>query len=380
MPDSPLQSTPSNDAFLAAIVNSSSDAILSKDLNGCITSWNRGAERMFGYSAAEVVGQHVSILFPPDRVDEEPGILERIRRGELVDHYETVRRRKDGTLFEISLTISPIIDAQGRVVGASKIARDITELKNVQRQLAEYAAELETKVRERTARLEESVSELESFSYSLSHDMRAPVRAIQSLTQIVLVDFGARVPEATPLLERVVKAAARLDRLIRDVLSFAQLNRSEIRLGRTDTDAIVHDIVRERTDFQPPHAHVQIDSPLHPVCGHDASLAQCLTNFLDNAVKFIAPGATPRIRVFTEKVGERVRVCVRDNGIGIPSDAKQRLFAAFQRLPTPHAYPGTGIGLAIVRRAAERMEGSVGLESAPGLGSTFWIELAAVPA
>jgi PAS domain S-box-containing protein len=375
---SPLPS-PSNDAFLAAIVNSSGDAILSKNLDGVITFWNRGAERMFGYTASEVIGKHVSILFPPDRVDEEPGILERIRRGELVDHYETIRVRKDGTPLDISLTVSPIFDAQGRIVGASKIARDITDLKNVERRLANYANELETKVRERTARLEETVGELEAFSYSLSHDMRAPVRAIQSLTEIILTDHGSRIPDAVPLLQRVSRAAARLDRLIRDVLNFARLSRTEIHLRSTDTDELVREIVGERAEFQPPHAEVTIDSPLLPVLAHDASLAQALSNLLDNAVKFVAPGVKPHIRIFTEKAGERVRLGVRDNGIGIDTEAKRRLFAIFQRLPTAHGYPGTGIGLAIVRRAAERMQGSVGVESAPGLGSTFWIELAAVP-
>lgn len=374
-----LPPSPSNDAFLAAIVNSSGDAILSKNLDGVITFWNRGAERMFGYTAAEVVGKHISILFPPDRVDEEPGILERIRRGEPVDHYETIRVRKDGTPLDISLTVSPIFDANGRIVGASKIARDITELKNVERKLANYATELETKVRERTARLEETVAELEAFSYSLSHDMRAPVRAIQSLTEIVLTDHGARIPEAVPLLQRVTRAAGRLDRLIRDVLNFARLSRTEIHLSRIDTEELIREIIHERAEFQPPHAEVVIDSPLLPVLAHDASLAQGLSNLLDNAVKFVAPGVQPHIRIFTEKTGERVRVAVRDNGIGIDAEAKRRLFAVFQRLTTAHEYPGTGIGLAIVRRAAERMHGTVGVESAPGLGSTFWIELAAAP-
>jgi PAS domain S-box-containing protein len=131
----PTVTVPSPDAFFAAIVNSSSDAIISKDLNGIVTSWNKGAERVFGYTAAEIVGRPVSTLFPPDRVDEEPNILARIRRGELIDHYETVRRRKDGTLIDISLTVSPIIDADGNIIGASKVARDITQLRREEERL-----------------------------------------------------------------------------------------------------------------------------------------------------------------------------------------------------------------------------------------------------
>jgi signal transduction histidine kinase len=205
--------------------------------------------------------------------------------------------------------------------------------------------------------------------------MRAPVRAIQSLTEIILADHGSRIPDAVPLLQRVTRAAARLDRLIRDVLNFARLSRTEINLSPVDTDELVREIVRERVEFQPPSADVAVDSPLLPVLAHDASLAQALSNLLDNAIKFV--GVKPHIRIFTEKNGGRVRLAVRDNGIGIDTEAKRRLFAIFQRLPTAHEYPGTGIGLAIVRRAAERMQGSVGVESAPGLGSTFWLELAA---
>ena len=143
MSDSPPPSSPSADAFFAALVNSSSDAIISKSLEGIITSWNKGAERIFGYTAAEMIGRRIDTLFPADRLDEEPGILERIRRGEQIEHYETVRRRKDGSLVDLSLTISPIIDADGRVIGASKVARDITDRREAELSALRLAAIVE---------------------------------------------------------------------------------------------------------------------------------------------------------------------------------------------------------------------------------------------
>jgi len=171
---------------LAAIVESTDDAVIGKDLDGIITSWNGGAERLFGCSATEAVGRPGSILIPPDRLDEEPGILERLRRGERIEHYETVRRRMDGTLLDVSLTVSPIKDSHGKIVGVSKIARDITARKKAEETLRQSEArlveaneELEMKVQQRTAKLRESIAELEAFSYSLSHDTRAPLRAME---------------------------------------------------------------------------------------------------------------------------------------------------------------------------------------------------------
>ena len=359
---------------LAAIVEGTDDAIISKNLRGIVMSWNPAAERIFGYTAEEMIGQPITRVIPRDRLDEEQQILVRLQRGERVEQFQTVRQRKDGRMIHVSLTISPIRDHDGVIVGASKIARDITELKNAQDRLQSYAEELELRVSERTARLQESVAELEAFSYSLSHDMRAPLRAIQSLTEIVVEDYGERIPEGTAHLKKVIDAASRLDRLIHDVLSFTRLSRAEIHLGPVDVELLVRGLLHERPDLGGEHATVQIESPLAEVLGHEASLTQCLGNLLDNAVKFVATGVRPVVRLHTETEGDRVRICVSDNGIGIDAAGQQRLFGMFQRLAPD--YRGTGVGLAIVRRAAQRMNGTAGVRSTPGLGSTFWVELA----
>lgn len=361
---------------LAAIIEGSDDAIVSKNLNGIVTSWNPAAERIFGYPAEEMIGQSITKVIPPDRLNEEPQILARLQRGDRVDHFETIRRRKDGTLIHVSLTISPIRNKEGKVIGASKIARDITELKHTREKLEAHTNELEVKVRERTVRLQETVAELEAFAYSLSHDMRAPLRAIQSFTEIFIEEHGDQAAEGLPYLRKVIGAANRMDRLLRDVLNFARLSRSEIEIKPVDLDRLVRDTIRERIELQAAGVAIEVDHPLQAVMGHEASLTQCLANLLDNAVKFVAPGVPPKIRVFTQTHGDRVKINVRDNGIGIDPQGQKRLFALFERLNPAQAYQGTGIGLAIVRRATERMHGKVGVESAPGLGSTFWVELA----
>ncbi|HVU34839.1 MAG TPA: PAS domain S-box protein [Opitutaceae bacterium] len=367
---------------LAAIVEGSEDAIVGKNLQGIVTNWNPGAQRIFGYTADEMIGSSITKIIPPDRLNEEQRILARLQAGERVEHFETIRVRKDGRPIHVSLTISPIRDGKGHIIGASKIARDITAqkqaelaLRDAQTTLQSHALDLEQKVRERTAKLQDMIGELEAFSYSLSHDLRAPLRAIQGFTELVLTDYGDRIPEATDHLRRVVNAAARMDRLIQDVLAFARVSRQDIVVKPLDVDQLVRDLIEERPELHPPRAVVEVRHPLLPVVGHDASLTQCLTNLLDNAVKFVAPGVTPNVKVFTEARDGQVRINVGDNGIGIDPDGQRRLFTAFQRLATPQPYHGTGVGLAIVRKAAERMNGTVGVESQPGRGSTFWVEL-----
>jgi signal transduction histidine kinase len=295
-----------------------------------------------------------------------------------------VRLTKDGRRLNVSLTVSPLKDEEGQVVGASKVLRDISARKEAERKLQEageqlelHAQKLESTVGERTEQLQGTIAELESFCYSLSHDMRTPLRAIQSYSQMVLEEEGKKLgPDCTSYLRKAIGAAERMDQLIQDVLAFASLSRHEITLQPIDVDKLVREIVQERPELQPHKADILIESPLLSVTGHSASLTQCITNLLDNAVKFVAPGVKPRVRVYSQADNGRVRLCFEDNGIGIEKEAQQRLFEMFQRIHTGNEYEGTGIGLAIVRKSAERMQGRVGLESEAGRGSRFWVELA----
>lgn len=259
--------------------------------------------------------------------------------------------------------------------------RDQSEaaLRESQAQLAEHAQRLEERVQERTARLQETVSELESFSYSISHDMRAPLRAMQSFAQILAEDCGDRIgTEGRDYIRRIIGASDRMDRLIQDVLTYSRATRNEVKLEPVKVEALVDGILESYPHFQPPHARIEVRRPLAQVIGNEASLTQCLSNLVGNAIKFVAPGVTPQVEIWTETLGGRIRVYVRDNGIGIEPDAHEKIFHIFYQLD--RSYQGTGIGLAVVRKAAERMGGRIGLASTPGQGTTFHLDLPAVPA
>ena len=373
-----------NSLHLAAIVESSDDAIFSKNLDGIITSWNAAAERIFGYTTGEIVGRSITLLIPPDRFDEEAAIIARLRRGERIDHFETVRQRKDGTLLDVSVTISPVRDRSGKIIGASKIARDITGRKHAEKaldlarqELAQKNEELETRVQERTASLREAVAQMEEFSYTVSHDLRAPLRGMQVYSQALLEDYGASLdPQAQHCLRRIAENSTRLDRMVMDVLTFSRISREELSLQRMKLDLFVRELIQHYPTMQPPRAQVEV-AQLHDVIGHEPSLTQIISNLLSNAVKFVAPGVLPTVRVWTECEGGRVKLWVRDNGIGIKPDRQARLFRMFERVHPELSYDGSGVGLAIVRKAALRMGGDVGVLSDGANGTTFWVQLPA---
>jgi PAS domain S-box-containing protein len=368
---------------LAAIVESSDDAIITKDLSGVITSWNQGAERLFGYRASEIIGKPIAILIPPERFDEEPGILKRMRHGERIDHYETVRLRKDGRSVDISLTVSPVMDVHGKIVGASKIARDITErkrseqaLREAREQLAKANAELEERVRERTAELAETNSQLEAFVYSIAHDLRAPLRSMQAFSTLLLDEHGPQLGDtAEHYARRIACAAERMDALVLDLLAYGRVARSEMTSSAVSVESAWAEALAQNEQLiREKNAKVEATLPLPRVRVHEASFGQVLANLLSNALKFVAPGITPRVRLWAEERPELVRLWVEDNGIGIAPEHHERVFRVFERL-NGRDYSGTGIGLSIVRKGIERMGGRVGLESTPGQGSRFWIEL-----
>ncbi len=233
---------------------------------------------------------------------------------------------------------------------------------------------LEARVRERTAELMDTIQDLETFSYSITHDMRAPLRAMQGFSRLLLENYEGKLdPEGTEFLERICSSANRLDLLIRDVLSYSNIVRSKLRPVPVDLQYLVTDILKDYPGFQLPVAHVEIRGPLPHVLGNEAFLTQVLSNLIGNAVKFVPKDVTPHVVISAELREQTARLSITDNGIGIPPQHQSRLFGLFQRAQTK--YPGTGIGLAVVKKAMERMGGQVGLTSEVGCGSTFWFEL-----
>jgi PAS domain S-box-containing protein len=491
---------------IAAVVESSDDAIISKSLDGIIMSWNAGAQRIFGYTGEEIIGKSILLLIPPELQKEEPRIIERLKKGQRIEHYETIRLAKGGRRLDVSLTVSPVKDSSGKIIGASKIARDVTEEKKRQEALreseirfrtmadaapmliwesgtdklchyfnqtwlkfvgrtleqefgmgwmydihpddldrrlqiynssfearlpfemeyrirhhsgeyrwildqgtprfspngtfqgyigacaditeavqakqssAERRAELERLVDERTSSLQEAVSQMEEFSYSVSHDLRAPLRAMQGYATAVLEDYQDKIidHEGREYLQNIVNAGRRMDRLTRDVLVYSKLPRNAVDLHPVELDQLVSDIVRQNLPAHSESTTITVETPLLPVIGNESFLAQAISNLVDNAVKFAAKDRPLQIRIRTERHQDQVRFWVEDNGIGILPEHQPRVWGMFERVHPQHLYEGTGIGLAIVRKTIERMNGTMGVESDGFSGSKFWIQLPGV--
>ena len=493
---------------LAAVVESSDDAIVSTTLDGTITTWNEGAHRIYGFVASEVIGKPVTVLIPPDRQDEEPAIIERLKKGERIDHYETLRQRKDGSLVDVSLSVSPIRDASGTVIGASKIARDITQSKHAEEALKrseeqlrlvtdaipglisyidadfryrfvnrEYerwfdhpatdlvgkrvddvlgeeatrrlmpflkramagervhfemevpyrdggvrsvngfyipdiaenkkvrgiyvlvldvserkraeqalresearfrqlADSLERQVAERTAHLKESIDSLEAVCYTIAHDLRAPLRAVQGFTKVLLEEYAPSFDAVgQQLATRIVHAATRMDVLIQDLLRYAKLSHVELPYKNVALDEMVRK-VREvlSSEIIAKHAEINI-APLPVVCANPTIVEQVFTNLLTNSLKFVRPGVPPKVDIWSEAGEHRPRVFVQDNGIGIPPEHHLRVFGMFQRLHGDEkTYPGTGVGLAIVKKGLERIGANVGIQKNDQPGVCFYLD------
>lgn len=292
-------------------------------------------------------------------------------------------RAKDGSYRWFLSRAFPIHDASGRITRYFGTNTDITELRETQEALARahrelqlHASQLEATVAERTARLRATVEELEAFSYSLSHDMRSPLQAIVGFCQLIDEDHGPALGEdGRLLLQRIRSAARRLDQLINDVLAYSRLSRDQVSLQAVDPTPVVRQLVEENPALQPPQTEVVLQEPLQSVLGHEASLMQVVSNLVYNAVKFVAPGVKPRIEISTVDAGDQVQLVIRDNGIGFPPECRDRIFSLFQRFHPERRYEGTGVGLAIVRKAVERMGGSVGVDSEVNRGSVFTVTL-----
>jgi PAS domain S-box-containing protein len=355
-----------------AIVDSSDDAIVSKNLQSIVMSWNNAAERIFGYTPEEMIGQSIEKLFPEDRLDEETQILARLQKGERVDHFETKRRRKDGRLIDVSLTISPIRDASGTVVGASKIARDITEQKEAQRQLLQANEQLK-----RADRLKAE------FLTTLSHELRTPLNAILGWVQLLREEKDARdLEQALAIIERNVRAQSQM---IEDLLDMGRLEAGKMRLDlqRVDLASVVAagiESIRPAAEAKAIRLTSAFSSLKGTVLADRERLQQVVWNLLTNAIKFTNKGG--RIHVTTQRVNSHVEVEVADNGQGIAPEFLAMVFDRFRQADaaTTRRHGGLGLGLAIVKHLTELHGGSVRVSSEGiGKGASFFVSLPLQP-
>jgi PAS domain S-box-containing protein len=294
---------------------------------------------------------------------------------------EIKNKAKDGTFYWVDTTIVPYLGEDGKPVQYIAIRADITERKNAeealhkaQHKLQGHAATLEQTVAQRTSELREKIGELEAFSYSVSHDMRQPLRSMQGYAKILMDEFAIDLDaEPRRYLERIKTSANRLDRLIQDVLTYSRATRAEGALSAIDLGQTVREIVETYPSLR--DVDIEISVADVKILAYEVALTQCISNLLGNAVKFMPPGRKPKIRVWSELNDRFVRLWVQDNGIGIAAADQQRIFDIFARVNSDELYEGTGIGLSIVKKAIEKMGGHVGLESELGNGSRFRIDL-----
>jgi PAS domain S-box-containing protein/excisionase family DNA binding protein len=364
-------------ARLGAIVESSDDAIVGKTLEGVITSWNKGAQRIFGYTPDEAIGSSIFMIVPPDRHDEEVSILQRLRRGERIEHFQTERLTKDGRLIDIALTVSPIRDVLGNIIGASKIARDITEQKRHEAE-REKLLEAERHARAQAYRLNRMKDE---FLATLSHELRTPLNAILGWTQ--LLASGTMDADESREACRVIERNARTQKqLIEDLLDMSRIISGKMRLDVQRLDPVT--VVEAAIATIKPSADlkgVRIERSLDPlsgvmISGDAARLQQVIWNILANAVKFTPAGG--RIRVQGQAANGLVELTISDNGQGIGPDFLPQLFERFRQADasTTRKHGGLGLGLAIVKQLVELHGGTVRAHSeGEGKGATFVIQL-----
>jgi PAS domain S-box-containing protein len=352
-------------SLFESIVNSSNDAILSKNLDGIIITWNPGAEKVFGYSSKEIIGKHISIIIPVTLQNEESEIIEKTRRGEIIDHYETERIRKDGKSIYVSITISPIKDLLGNIIGASKIAHDITQRKKTEEELSENIKQLES-----------ANKELESFSYSVSHDLRAPLRAIHGYARMLKENIENKTDtEANRLMNNIITNVKRMGLLIDDLLTFSRLGRKELVKSTIPMNDLVTTICTELKNEQE-HRDIEFHiSELLPAQADNIAIKQVWLNLISNAIKYSKLKDKAIIQINSELKEEEIIYSIKDNGVGFDMRYANKLFGVFQRLHSDEEFEGTGVGLAIVQRIVSKHGGRVWAESKINEGATFFFTL-----
>lgn len=355
--------------FYHAILSTTPDLAYVFDLNHRFVYANDSLLKMWGKTWEEAIGKTcLQLGYEPwhaamhnDEIDRVAATKKPVR-GQ-VPFTGTHGRRIYDYIF------MPIIGADGAVEGVAGTTRDVTD----QSQAAE---KLEQTVADRTASLREVIEQMEEFSYSVSHDLRAPLRAIIAYADVLLDEYGEALDDTgRHYLERIRRSSDRMNRLTQDVLTYSRVARAQVQLEPIALERVIKDILHQYSQLQPPAAEIEIVRPLLDVLGHELTLGQCVANLLTNAVKFVPPGVKPHVIIRTERRGKNVRVWFQDNGIGIKPADQARVFQMFERIHPDGKYEGTGIGLTIVRKAVEKMGGSVGIESDGQNGSSFWIEL-----
>ncbi|MCB9856057.1 MAG: PAS domain S-box protein [Phycisphaerales bacterium] len=344
--------------YFKAIIESSEDAIVGKDLSGVVTSWNRGAEQLYGYAAEEMIGQNIATIAPRDRIEEFDSILKRVARGERIDHFETARRHKDGRLIDTDISVSPIRDARGQVVGASAIARNITESKRMAAELEQCAEAVRA-----------SSQALQHFAQVALDNHRTMNSEQKSVSQMLARIFGDTVNEAAQNdINCIFERTDELARLIEKILEYSRAGRQTMTKQTINTEDLVADVVRSIS--VPPTVDIQVQGKL-PAVQYDASqLRQVFENLVSNAIQHLGK-PSGEIVISGRQFNRMIQFSIKDNGVGIPETQLDRIFGLFETSGQREAGKPAGIGLAIVVRIVERHGGRVQVLSRQGAGAEF---------
>jgi len=359
-----LDADETQNALLAAIVNASDDTIVSKTLNGIITSWNASAERMFGYSSDEAIGRHISLIIPPSRLQEEDYIISQILAGQKVDHMETVRLTKDGREIPISLSVSPIRDSRGVIIGASKIARDISaqrEAETVSQRFYEQLRELDR--------------QKDTFIGLASHELRTPLTSISGYLQIL--NRVNKDDSCQKYIDKALLQVKKMSDLVNGLLEFSRIETGRMRLSKTEFELqeLIDESVVSVFPMQGKHKIILERTANECVVYADRErIGQVLTGLLVNAIKY-SPDRH-EITLLLRPGKKTIKVGVKDEGVGIAAANLDQIFTRFYRSDetAPHI-SGLGIGLYLAREIINRHQGKLWVESEPGKGSTFWLSL-----
>ncbi len=359
-PDENLKRTEAQQALLAAIVRSSHDAIISKTKNGTITSWNPAAEELYGYTAEEAIGRHISFIVPPElRTSELENIMVRLRSFEETQRVETERLTKKGERIEVEVRISPIRNSRGELLGASSIAHDIGERKRTERELARWRDELA-----------KSNAELERFAYVASHDLQEPLRMVASYVQLLAQRYKGKLDsDADEFIAYAADGANRMKTMIADLLKYSRAGRSDDFTTIKSGVALDHALANLQFAIRETGATVT-RGEMPVVRGIESQIAELFQNLIGNALKFHGD-QPPLIHVSARRSGCAWEFSVGDNGIGIAPEYQEKIFEIFRRLHGRGKYPGTGIGLTVCRKIVVHHGGEISVESEEGKGATF---------
>jgi PAS domain S-box-containing protein len=374
-----------SERWLRLIAENTTDVIFAFDMQRRLLYANPALVQLTGYSAAEIRERRFINWIHPEDQERMLNLWDLLYQGKGYEGEEFRLITKQGKMKWSLSSWGPLYDESGHQIGVQGRERDITErkmaeeaLQKARQKLREYAEELERRVAQRTAALQESNEQMEAFCYSVSHDLRAPLRAMQGFTRALVEDYQGVLDEVgRDYAQRVATAAQRMDRLIQDLLEYSRLGRMDLEVTACAVRPLLDTALAQlASEIREKQATVTLVEPLRAVLANKTLLEQVFVNLISNALKFVAPGTAPQVRIWSEETESSIRLFIQDNGIGIDPMHQERIFRVFERLHGFDAYPGTGIGLAIVRKGIERMGGQVGLTSQPSQGSCFWIALA----